>query len=125
MNQKYCRQCCELLVRRPLEHGNAKLIISHNHNDAPLVNKGEFLLFEELDYSITVPLTHFVDMDSMNLIDHKDETRLNGCCGPGFTEKYNQVCCNCKLEIGVIYADCMGSHFLAINAEQLTVTPKW
>ncbi|MDB4778006.1 hypothetical protein OAG68_00955 [bacterium] len=123
MKELFCGQCCEKLSRHPLQHGDAKMVMIHDAR--PLISEGKYLLAEELSYEFPVPITHFVDMNSMLLVDHPDDKRLTGCCGPGFTDKYNQVCWKCRLEIGILYADCIGSHFLAINTNRLTKQPKW
>ena len=76
-------------------------------------------------FHFDVKVTHFVSTNCLQLINHQDVNRLVGCCGPSMTKQYNQVCAKCKLEIGVLFADCIGPHFTAINIKRLDTQPKW
>ncbi len=124
----FCDRCDAKLTRNPLSH--ADLNSAGGGHKEELLSDGEYLLADEIDLmSFTdkqpVLITHYVSTTCLRLIDHHDAFRFQGCCGPGQTHKYNQVCWKCKYQIGVIIADCLGPHFTAINMERLNMRPKW
>lgn len=94
-------------------------------DEQPLVRDDQIMEAVRNGIHFNVEVTHFVSSDCLQLVDHKDSFRLQGCCGPSSTEKYNQVCAKCKLEIGVLFADCIWPHFTAINMNRLDTKPNW
>ena len=116
----YCGKCNEKLTAARLVHADAAKI--RREDQEQLLDDGQFLTADEFEFSFGVPVTHFVGTNSLLLNDHEDVLRHQGCCGPGMTNKYNKVCWNCKYEIGIIFADCYGPHFVAINSDRLNTT---
>ena len=119
----YCGQCTLQLTSTPLNDVAAKSVSWVD--EQPLVRDDQIMVAKGTRFIFDVAVTHFVSTDCLQLIDHHDSLRLQGCCGPSMTKQYNQVCPKCKLEIGVIFADCMGPHFTAINIDRLDTKPKW
>ena len=91
----------------------------------PLLRADQIMVADGAGFQFEVSVTHFVSTNCLQLIDHQDGLRLQGCCGPSMTNKYNQVCSKCKLEVGTLFADCFAPHFTAINMDLLGTQPKW
>lgn len=119
----YCGQCTLQLTSTPLVGVAAKSVSWVD--EQPLMRNDQIMDAEGSGFHFDVEITHFVSTDCLQLINHEDSLRLQGCCGPSMTNKYNQVCAKCKCEIGVLYADCIGPHFTAINMKRLDTYPKW
>ena len=119
----YCGQCTMQLTSTPLVDVAAKSVSWVE--EQPLMRDDQIMDANGTDYQFDVEITHFVSTNCLQLVDHEDSHRLHGCCGPSMTDHYNQVCAKCKLEIGVLFADCMWPHFTAINMKRLDTQPKW
>ena len=119
----YCGQCTLQLTSTPLEAVESRGVCPVDGRELMRVN--QIMVAPDFGFEFGVPITHYVGTKCLLLADHEDGRRLQGCCGPGSTSKYNQVCSQCKQEIGVLYADCIGPHFTAINIERLNTQPKW
>ena len=90
-----------------------------------LLRDDQIMVADDAGFQFEVLVTHFVSTNCLQLIDHQDGLRLQVCCGPSMTNKYNQVCSKCKFEVGVLFADCFAPHFTAINMDLLDTRPKW
>ena len=119
----YCGQCTLQLTSTPLKAVEAKSVCPVDGGE--LMHADQIMEAPHFGFQFGVPVTHYVGTECLLLDDHEDGSRLQGCCGPSATSKYNQVCSKCKHEIGIPYADCIGPHFTAINMERLDTQPKW
>jgi len=58
------------------------------------------------------------EIDVINVKDHFDGTRLNGCCGMSGYFGINKVCRN-NHEIGIEYSDCIMPHTVGLIVEKV------
>jgi|GEM_PF-4130362 len=121
--QLYCKKCNYKLTAMELQQ-----VFSDQANmedQAPLIGQGLYLNAREIEIHFEKQIDFLVNKESIILHNHKDRTRLTGCCGPGDLSVRNQVCPNCSAEIGVIVADCWLPHFIGISEETVSQKPLW
>ena len=119
----YCNTCHEKLTVTSLREARAKEVRYKDGEEA--LPTDCYLLAEDFEVVFNIKITHVVHTASLRLVNHRDPAQLRGCCGPGRLDCYNQVCAKCSEPIGLLFADCWAMHFTAINADKLSVTPKW
>lgn len=121
--QLYCKKCnCQLTV---MELELASSDQANEDDGATLIGPGLYLNASEIDIHFTQPIDFLVNKQSVILRNHKDRKRLQGCCGPGDLGVLNQVCPNCKAEIGVIVEDCWLPHFVGISGKAVSKEALW
>lgn len=121
--QLYCKKCNYKLTVIELQQ-----VFSDNANmkdQESLIGPGLYLNASEIEIIFGKPIDFLVNKESVNLHNHKDVTRLSGCCGPGELNVLNQVCPNCSAEIGVIVEDCCLPHFVGISEDTVSKEPMW
>jgi len=59
--------------------------------------------------------------DDTGFNDHPDTSRFSGCCGPSPDGKPNQICRNCKTEIGRLTTECIFPHYIKVDTSLVTV----
>lgn len=111
----YCKQCNHKLTVTDLQQSASNQ--ANLEDQESLIGPGLYLDAGEIDIHFGKPIDFLVNTKSVVLRNHKDRTRLQGCCGPGDLGVLNQVCPNCSAEIGVIVADCWLPHFIGISGE--------
>ena len=122
----YCEHCNAKLTRSPIHAADPKTLSSVDGDEAlpddeSYVSPEDFVFI----FNSNLTVTHIVSTKCLRLVNHRDDSRFRGCCGPSVMDQYNQVCFQCRREIGVIYGDCCAPHFVAINANRLCTEPKW
>lgn len=121
--QLYCKTCNYQLTVTELQQ-----VLSNKVNlkdQAPLMAPGLYVNASEIDIHFGKQIDFLVNKESIHLCDHKDRTRLTGCCGPGDLSVLNQVCPNCSAEIGVIVEDCWLPHFIGISGGAVSREKLW
>jgi len=94
-------------------------------DQAMLIGLGLYINASEIEIHFEKRIDFLVNKESVILHNHKDATRLTGCCGPGDLSVLNQVCPNCSAEIGLIIEDCWLPHFIGISEETVSKEPLW
>lgn len=85
-----------------------KIFLCLEDNEDNFYKKGDYLLNRK---------------DVINLKDHSDYRRLNGCCGLDGCDGINKVCLNGH-EIGTEKSDCWTPHSLIIGEEKVCILKK-
>lgn len=119
----YCKTCNYKLTVTDLQQVFYKQ--ANFEDQTPLIGQGLYINADEIDIHFGKPIDFLVHIESVLLRDHKDATRLQGCCGPGDLSVLNQICPNCSAEIGVLVADCWLPHFIGISEETVSKKPLW
>ncbi len=119
----YCKKCNYQLTVMELQQANPDQ--ANMDDQAPIIGSGLYINAPEIEIHFETPIDFLVNIKSVNLQNHKDSTRLYGCCGPGDLSVLNQVYPNCSAEIGVIVADCWLPHFIGISAGAVSKEPLW
>jgi len=94
-------------------------------DQATLIGPGYYINASEIDIHFEKRIEFLVNKKSVILYNHKDTSRLKGCCGPGDLSVLNQVCPNCSVEIGLIVEDCCLPHFIGISGDAVSKEPLW
>lgn len=121
--QLYCKKCNYKLTVIELQQ-----VFSDHANmgdQESLIGPGLYLNAAEIEINFGKPIDFLVNKKSVNLRNHKDVSRLSGCCGPGELNVLNQVCPNCSTEIGLIIEDCWLPHFIGISEDTVSKEPMW
>ena len=119
----YCKNCntsltisnLELTEQKELDFGDGRELLKQN----------KYILASEVDINFGQPIEYLINTKSISLINHKDFKKLQGCCGPGDLGVLNQICPNCKFEIGMLIADCWIPHFIGIDINKVSNKPMW
>lgn len=115
----YCKKCNELLTLDSLKKARTEDLKFVDGED--LLPQGTFIEALEAEYFFGVPIDYLIDSDSINLEDHKEKSRFIGCCGSSQLECLNQICPNCKNEIGIFVSDCFTSTFTGIDIDKVSL----
>lgn len=119
----YCKKCNHKLTVMDLQQVSSD---KTNLNDqAALIDLGFYVNASEIEIHFEKQIDFLINKQSIVLHNHKDRTRLTGCCGPGDLNVLNQVCPKCCTEIGVIIEDCWLPHFIGISANTISTVPLW
>lgn len=121
--QLYCKKCnykLTVIELQPVSSDNANM-----KDQESLIGPGLYLNAAEIEIIFGKPIDLLVNKESVNLHNHKDVSRLSGCCGPGELNVLNQVCPNCSAEIGLIVEDCWLPHFIGISEDAVSKEPLW
>ena len=121
--QLYCKKCNYKLTQDGLEFAPSNQANMKDGQD--LIGPGLYINAGEIEIHFGKPIDFLVNKASVNLHNHKDTSRLNGCCGPGDLSVLNQVCPRCSAEIGVVIEDCWLPHFIGISADAVSKEPLW
>ncbi len=121
--QLYCKKCNYKLTQDGLEVAPSNQANLKDGQD--LIGTGLYINACEIDITFGQPIDFLTHKTSINLHNHQDIDRLNGCCGPGDLSVLNQVCPQCSVEIGVIVEDCWLPHFIGISAGAVSKEPLW
>lgn len=106
--QLYCKKCNYKLTVMELQQVFSD---KANMNDqAALIGPGLFINASEIEIHFEKRIDFLLNIKSVILNNHKDASRLTGCCGPGDLNVLNQICPNCSAEIGLIIEDCWLPH---------------
>ncbi len=119
----YCKNCNEKLTPNALSEAELDLIDLREEED--LIPKGMFIEANKIRFEFGVEIKYILNIDSVRLQNHKEITRLQGCCGPSNFDALNQVCPKCSSEIGVISGDCCMPHFVGIAENAVSLLPLW
>ena len=119
----YCDTCNEKLTVTSLHEAQAEDVRYKDGEEA--LPTDCYLLAENFDVVFNIKVTHVVHTGSLRFVNHRDPAKLQGCCGPGRLDCYNQLCVKCSEPIGLLFTDCWAMHFTAVNSGKLSVTPKW
>lgn len=119
----YCKKCNELLTLNTLRKVKVEDVSLEDEIDLLPYNK--FIEAYETEYNFEVSIDYLLNTESINLENHKDRSRFTGCCGSSQLKNLNQVCPNCKNEIGLIVDDCWTSRFTGIDASKISLKPLW
>lgn len=119
----YCKQCNYKLTPHSLKEAISKELSYIDEEE--LLKEGMYISTIEADYFFNISIDYLLNSKSTVLIDHQDSTRFNGCCGPSEFGKLNQICPQCKSEIGVLIADCWTSRFIGIDSNKVSKKPLW
>lgn len=119
----YCKKCNQELTKGPLSQAKVSSI---NHGDEKdLVPLHQYVFLAEAEYNFEIPIDFLVNNKSLNLDNHTESIRLQGCCGPSEFGQLNQICPNCKSEIGLLIDDCWTPRFIAIDSNKISKKPLW
>ncbi|WP_025740577.1 hypothetical protein [Aquimarina pacifica] len=119
----YCKKCKYRIHSRALQE--SKYIDVQYGDGQELLPAWEYVRTDKANYNFDFPIKYLVHSKSLLLIDHEDSLRFQGCCGPSQFGELNQVCPQCKNEIGILVADCWTSHFIGIDETKVTLQPIW
>ncbi|MNV13697.1 hypothetical protein D3C71_1043470 [compost metagenome] len=119
----YCKKCNHKLTVMELQQVSSDK--TNLSDQATLIDPGLYVNAREIEIYFEQQIDFLVNKQSIILHNHKDRTRLTGCCGPGDLSVLNQVCPNCNTEIGVIIEDCWLPHFIGISEETVSKKPLW
>lgn len=115
----YCKNCYKPFSNVVSEIDEKSLI---RIDGEELLPDNSIIKTTDLEISLPENLDIFLSANSeLNIEDHSDSKRFQGCCGPGDFSKLNQVCSNCKEEIAVLFADCWLYHFLVFDNTKIIV----
>lgn len=118
----YCKKCNTLLGENLKE---AKKDEVQYVDEYDLIPKGKFILNDDIWNFQDIEISYLVNIKSINLKDHNDYMRLQGCCGPSGLDGFNQVCPTCNEEIGIIVADCVTPRFIGLARSKVSENKLW
>ena len=88
--QLYCKKCNYKLTQNVLEFAPSNQVNMKDGQD--LIGPGLYINAGEIEIHFGKSIDFLVNKASVSLHNHKDTSRLNGCCGPGDLSVLNQVC---------------------------------
>lgn len=117
----YCKNCNYKLTDKILVEAKKEEL---NYNDdVNLLPKNKFTFYSVNDFGFEIKITYLININSIKL--NSNYNKMNGCCGSSETTQYNQLCPNCKNEIGVLISDCWMPHFIGIDKDKTSLKPIW
>ena len=119
----YCKTCNYKLTVTDLQRVFSDQVNLKDQED--LIGPGLYIHASETDIHFGPRIDFLVNKESVILHDHKDSSRLTGCCGPSDLNVLNQVCPNCSVAVGLIAADCWIPHFVGISGNAVSKEPLW
>lgn len=119
----YCNKCNHKLTQNPLKISSKKELDYSDEED--LLKPGTYISVTETTFNFDINIEYLISFDSIILNDHKENFKLQGCCGPSNFNTLNQVCPKCNHEIGVLIADCWTPCFIGIDATKIAKKPLW
>ncbi len=94
-------------------------------DEKELLKENRYILASNAGFIFELPFKYLVNTKSILLINHNDQKRFNGCCGPSEFGKLNQVCSQCSSEIGTLISDCWTPKFIGIDGNKVSLKPLW
>lgn len=117
----YCKKCNNELTNENLTKALLSELSDVEGNE--LLPKAKYIEVKKSEYNFTIKVDVLVHTKSINVIDHDNHLRLQGCCGPSEFGVLNQICSVCKTEIGVLIDDCWTQKFIGIDLSKVFVKP--
>jgi len=119
----YCKTCNHKLSEMSLSPVSRDQV-SMKEGSA-LIDEGVYINANEVNIRFEQKIDILLNAKSVNLKNHKDTSKLGGCCGPGDLSVLNQVCPNCSSEIGMIVEDCWLPHFVGVALDRVSERKLW
>ncbi|WP_272149249.1 hypothetical protein [Tenacibaculum aiptasiae] len=118
----YCKKCNYLLVEGLVKAINKEVIYADEYDLIPI---GKYIINNNIWNFENLEITYLLNVNNINLKNHYNHTKMQGCCGPSGVDGLNQLCPKCKQEVGVLVADCYTPYFIGIDKNKVSERPVW